>query len=219
VKSRIDAVGDYGRKINVATAVDARTKLRVDCSDSVGFYAGGSFAPFEYNQEISLWENIQRYHKSVTKHLTDNKIFESGNSHFYLDQTLLDAILFEYLGNLVEPHQSRYTKIMEFLSRPKGIVTKFTNRMGSNFPDLISTNLGVLGIPDGESELQVERVFFTPSSGLKMELVLGVATAGNKLTITLNYYKGHIDGERIAKIRDKAEEILRSLASKTSYIE
>jgi NRPS condensation-like uncharacterized protein len=44
-----------------------------------------------------------------------------------------------------------------------------------------------------------------------MELVLGVATAGGKLTITLNYYKGYANGENIRKIRDRSEEMLSDL--------
>jgi len=44
-----------------------------------------------------------------------------------------------------------------------------------------------------------------------LEIVLGVATVDGKLTITLNYYKGYVDGENIEKVRDRAEELLKSL--------
>jgi len=47
-----------------------------------------------------------------------------------------------------------------------------------------------------------------------MELAIGLATSSDRLTITLNYYKGFADGENIRKIRDRAEEILREIIQK-----
>ena len=81
----------------------------------------------------------------------------------------------------------------------------------SNSPNLMSTNLGVLDIPDEIPGIQIERAFFAPSSAMGMEVVLGVATVSGKLTITLNWYEGYVDGKNIKKVRDRAEEILRDL--------
>ena len=57
VKARIDAVGRFEDKLKVATAVDARKRLQVDCSDAVGFYAGGSFLEYNYREKSSIWDN------------------------------------------------------------------------------------------------------------------------------------------------------------------
>ena len=67
----------------------------------------------------------------------------------------------------------------------------------SNSPQLMSTNLGKLGIPDEIPGIQIERAFFAPSSAMGMEIVLGVTTVNGKLTITLNYYEGYVDGKTI----------------------
>ncbi|MFW9959341.1 MAG: condensation domain-containing protein, partial [Candidatus Odinarchaeota archaeon] len=61
VKARIDSVGPYGRKAKVATAVDARKRLRIDCSEAIGFYAGGSFAEFDYDNNKTFWDNVRSY--------------------------------------------------------------------------------------------------------------------------------------------------------------
>ncbi|MGY5876630.1 MAG: hypothetical protein RTU30_12850 [Candidatus Thorarchaeota archaeon] len=85
------------------------------------------------------------------------------------------------------------------------------DRMISNTPEIMSTNLGVLDIPSEISGIQIERVFFLPSSTNGMDVVLGIATIGGKLTITLNYFEGYMDSERIRKVRDRVEDILRGL--------
>ena len=149
--------------------------------------------------------------KEISKHLKNNKIFDGTLSYSLLDLTLIDAILFLMIGDQVEPHQSRYKKITEFASKKDGIAAKQLERSEEISPDLLSTNLGKLGFPEEIPGMQIERAFFTPSSSFLMELVLGVATAGGKLTVTLNYYKGYVDGANIQRVRDRAEEMLREI--------
>jgi NRPS condensation-like uncharacterized protein len=211
VQARHDVVKSTDTKIRIATAVDARQRLRIDCTDAVGFYAGGSFINFNIKQKESLWDNVRRYHKAVKKHLESNEIFTVGLDHFVLDQTMVDAMLFAVAGDQIESHQSRYTKISEYASREDTIAKKMLERMLSNTPEIMSTNLGVLDIPHEVPGIQVERVFFNPTSANGMEIVLGVATINGRLTITFNYYEGYADGEMIKKVRDKTEETLRSL--------
>lgn len=211
LKARIDAVGPYDSKAKVATAVDARKRLRIDCSNAVGFYAGGSFMEFKYRENASLWDNVRVYHKAVSKDLENNNVFETVVSHHYLDQTLVDAMSVAFYGDQIEPHQSRYSKLFVYASKKDGMVAKYLERIGGRAPDIISTNLGKLSIPDEISDVEVERAFFTPSAGMKMEIVLGIATVSGKLTLTLNYYHGYIDANAIRRIRDRAEEILRGL--------
>ncbi|MFX0107917.1 MAG: hypothetical protein ACFE7R_06525, partial [Candidatus Hodarchaeota archaeon] len=210
-KARIDSVGPYDGKAKVATAVDARKRLRVDCSGAAGFYAGGSFMKFGYREDSSIWDNIRAYHKAVSKDLENNNVFETVVSHHYLDQTLVDAMSAAFYGEIIEPHQSRYSKLSEYAKKKDGMVVKYLERMGSRAPDIISTNLGRLSVPNSITGIEVERAFFTPSAGMKMEVVLGIATVNGKLTLTLNYYHGYTDGTKIRKIRDRASEILRSL--------
>ena len=88
---------------------------------------------------------------------------------------------------------------------------KFREKTEEISPDLISTNLGRLDIPEEVSGVTVERVFFTPGASLTMEMAIGIATTGGRLTITLNYYKGFVEGEKIHKIRIRADEILKQL--------
>jgi NRPS condensation-like uncharacterized protein len=214
VKTRIDTVGPYGRKAKVATAVDARSRLRIDCSGAIGFYAGGSFAKVDYDNNHTFWDNVRSYHRTVTKDLQKNNIFDSVINHHYMDQTFVDAMSAAYFGEIIEPHQSRYKKLTEYAAMTEGMVPRYLKRIGKNAPDIISTNLGRLSIPDEVLGIKVERAFFTPSAGQKMELVLGIATIAKKLTITLNYYPELVDGSSIKMIRDNAEELLKTLTRK-----
>jgi NRPS condensation-like uncharacterized protein len=210
-KARIETLGAYDGKALVGSAIDTRKRLRVDCSDAVGYYVGTSLLQFKYKEKSSFWDNVRRYHKDISKQLNGNSIFDTALTYSMLDPTIVDAILFLMIGNKVEPHQSRYAKISEFASKKDNIVTKFLERTIEISPDVISTNLGRLTFPEDIPGIQIERAFFTPGSSLTMEIVLGFATVDGKLTVTLNYFEGYVDSENIRKVRDRAEEILRGL--------
>jgi NRPS condensation-like uncharacterized protein len=210
-KARIDAIGRYDGKTKLGTAVDLRKRLGAEFSDAVGYYAGSSLLQLKYKKKSSFWDNVRRYHKEITKHLKGKSIFDGTLTYSLLDLTLIDAILFLIIGDQVEPHQSRYTKITEFAKKKDGVVAEFLERSVEIAPHLLSTNLGRLGIPAEIPGAQIERAFFTPSSSFVMELVMGVATVSGRLTITLNYYTGYVDGEKIKKVRDRTEEVLKGL--------
>jgi NRPS condensation-like uncharacterized protein len=211
VKARWEALEPYKGKVKISTAVDTRERLPIEIGDAVGLYAGGISLTFKYRSDRPFWENVRKYHKKVERHLKDNNVFGPIYDQIALDSTLLDALLFAMIGDQVEPHQSRYKKISEFAKHQKGLVAEYLDKFSSNIPDVMSTNLGVLDLPDEIDGIQIERAFFTPSSGLKMEIVLGVATAGGCLTISLNYHDAYIDGEKIRHVRDKAEGILKTI--------
>ncbi|UCE09962.1 MAG: hypothetical protein JSW61_13470 [Candidatus Thorarchaeota archaeon] len=211
LRARIEAVGSYDRKARVATAVDTRKRLRVDCSDAVGFYAGGSSVQLDYKENATFWENVRVYHKIVTKDLDENNVFGTVSDHFVLDQTLLDAMVISSIGDQIEPHQSRHEKLTEYSGRKESLAAKFIARMASNTPDIMSTNLGRIELPNDVPGIRVERAFFAPTSGMGFDIVLGVITVGGRLTITFNHLHGYVDGENMRKIRNKAEEILRGL--------
>ncbi|MCK5239155.1 MAG: hypothetical protein KAR33_06385 [Candidatus Thorarchaeota archaeon] len=210
-KARIEAVGPYNGKTKLGTAVDTRQRLRVDCSDAVGYYAGSSIVQYKYKEKSSFWDNVRKFHKDLSKELKDNKVFDGTLAYNALDPTLIDAILFLMVGDQVEPHQSRYAKISEFVRRKDEIVVKNIERSKETAPDILITNLGRMELPDEIPGIEIERSFFTPSSSLIMENVLGASTVGGCLTITLNYHSAYFDGEKIRKIRIRAEEILREI--------
>ena len=210
VKARSEALEPYKRKVKIGTAVDTRNRLRTEIGDAVGLYAGGVIFDFNYKHDRSFWENVREYHKVVKKQLNDNNVFGPIYNQIALDPTLVDALLFAMIGDQVEPHQSRYKKLSEFAMCQKGLLAKYLEKSSSNIPDVMSTNLGRLDLPEEIDGIQIERAFFTPSSGLKMEIVLGVATAGGRLTVSLNYHDRYIDGRKIRQVRDKGEEIMKT---------
>jgi NRPS condensation-like uncharacterized protein len=211
VKARGDTYNSYKGKVKIGTAVDTRNRLRIEIGDAVGLYAGGVIYKFKYIKDRSFWDNVREYHKVVKKTLTDNNVFNPIYNQFFLDPTLSDAMLFAFIGNQVQSHQSRYNKIFEFANSYDSLVAKYLKKISKNISDVMSTNIGKLNITDEIDGIKIERAFFTPSSGLKLEIVLGVATAGGRLTISLNYHNGYINGNNIKKIRDRAEKILKNI--------
>jgi len=211
VRARVEAVGQYDGKALVGSAIDTRKRLRVDCSEAVGYYVGTSLLQFKYKEKSSFWDNVRKYHKEMRKQMESSSLFDTALTYSLLDPTIVDATLFMILGEQVEPHQSRYAKISEFAMQKDGMAEKFRARTEEISPDLISTNLGKLGLPDYIPGIQFERAFFAPGASLTMELAIGLATVSDRLTVTLNYYKGFVDAEKICKIRNRADEILREL--------
>ena len=211
VRARIEAIGSYDGKVLVGSAIDTRQRLRVDCSEAVGYYVGTSLLQFKYKEKSPFWDNVRKYHKDMRKQMDSSSLFDTALTYSLLDPTIVDATLFMILGEQVEPHQSKYAKISEFTKQKEGMAQKFRERTEDISPDLISTNLGRLDLPDDVPGIDVDRVFFTPGASLTMELAIGLATISGRLTITLNYYKGFVDAEKIRKIRSRADEILREL--------
>ncbi|MHA1909850.1 MAG: condensation domain-containing protein [Candidatus Thorarchaeota archaeon] len=210
-KARIEALGPYDGKTKLSTAVDTRKRLRVDITDAAGYYAGSSTVQHKYKDKSSFWDNVQKFHKNLSKELKENKVFDGTLSYSSLDPTIIDAILFLIVGEQVEPHQSRYSKISEFVRSKPEVIAKTVERSKESAPDILITNLGRMELPSDIPGIEIERSLFTPSSSLIMEIVLGASTVSGRLTVTLNYHDAYYDEEKMRKIRDRAEEILREL--------
>ncbi|MBN2228281.1 MAG: hypothetical protein JW779_01735 [Candidatus Thorarchaeota archaeon] len=213
LKARIEALGPYNGKVKVGTAVDTRERLKARVGDAVGLYAGGSLFTFDYDAKQSFWENVKSYHKQVRKQMENNKIFSSILDQYLIDPTLFEALWFKVVSPLVEPHQSRYEKLSTYAKQETGLVSKYVSKMENSAPNVMTTNLGRLSIPSEVNGIKIERVFFTPSSGLKLEIAAGVATAAGRLTLTLNYHNGYFDEDRMKLLCIQTEEVLKGIIS------
>ncbi len=211
VKARAEELKPYEGKVKVITAVDTRERLQVDVHDAVGLYAGGVKHDFDYRDNNPFWDNVRNLHNVIGKHLRDNDVFGPIYDQFLLDQTLIDAMLFAEIGDLVEPHQSRYDKISTFVRNPGGLVSKYLKKTVGAAPHIVMTNLGRMGIPEEVEGIKIDCAFFTPSSGLKMELALGVATAGGRLTAAINYHDAYFDHSNMTRISRRARELIGEL--------
>jgi hypothetical protein len=208
MRGRIQAAGEYGRKVRTGTAVDTRNRLTVDVGEAAGLYAGGIMFEFDYKHDRPFWDNVRKYHETVAKRLKDNDIFGSILDQYEIDQSLFDGLLVAMIGHLVKPSQSRYGKISEFAGRQKGLINDYKTKSADRVPDVLTTNLGRLGIPEEIGDFVVERALFTPSAPLLMEIPAGAASVAGRLTLTLNYHDKYFEPNRIRKI---AEETLRIL--------
>jgi hypothetical protein len=87
------------------------------------------------------------------------------------------------------------------------LVSDHRTESADQVPDVLTTNMGRIGIPEEVGDFCIERVFFTPSVPLLMEIPAGVAPVAGRLTLTLNYHDEYFEPERIGRI---AEETLRA---------
>ena len=202
------------KKAIIASAVDTRDILHADLSRAVGLYAGGVTMKYKYDETISFWDNVRKFHKVMVDGLKNADVYSVILKQNTIDPTLLDALLFHFFSDLFTPQQSRYQKITQLASREEGLIPKFMKSYTKDLTDLLITNLGRINIPDYVGDTAIERVFFIPGAGFKLVAPLGAATAGGSLTITLNYFAPSQSPERMRALSDKAKEVILDLISK-----
>jgi NRPS condensation-like uncharacterized protein len=77
--------------------------------------------------------------------------------------------------------------------------------------DFAATNLGRLDFSSKYGPFELDKFYFVPSAGPFLEIVLGVATVGGKLTITINYVEEKISKATVRAIKDQAMKCLDSI--------
>ena len=70
------------------------------------------------------------------------------------------------------------------------------------------TNLARLDLPEKVDCAGLKRVLFTPSSGLRAELVLAECAAAGRMSVSVNYMEPSQDGRALKSIRDQAVRII-----------
>ena len=213
MRARATALGEYGRKVRTGTAVDTRNRLTVEVGEAAGLYAAGIMFEFDYKHDKPFWENVRKYHETVVKRLKDNDIFGPILDQFEIDQSLFDGLLYAMIGHLVKPEQSRYEKISDFAGREKGMAIDYQKKSADRVPDVLTTNLGRLGIPETAGDLTIDRALFTPSAPLLMEIPAGVATAAGRLTVTINYQDKYFEQERMQRIAAETRSLLKNIGN------
>lgn len=195
-----------GKKRIVALPIDLRKRMNV--SDVFCLYISRVLLKFDYKVKHSFWQNVKRFHDTATNEIKSANLFEPLLTIEQMDSTLIDAIAsFGILAEIVPPEFTRYGKLSTFASKKKNEAIKLAHRFLKLSPGTVMTNLGKPDVPNVYGEMQIEKMYFAPSTDERFPLVIGALTAGGKLVVTLNY----IEESRIPemkKIRDMALDFL-----------
>ncbi|MFX1450336.1 MAG: condensation domain-containing protein, partial [Promethearchaeota archaeon] len=200
---------------NISFAVNLRNLLNNQAGEQFGFFAGGMQLKFKYSNQNNFWEIVKRIHNKSMPSKARNQALISTLDTFAINPTLIEAQIFAAFGSLIPSTSKSYDKIHAFLSDKKNIVNKMVHKkLSKGFAMAqIITNLGKTGFPEKFGDLILKNLILMPSCSPYTELVLGVVTHGKSLSITLNHMEESISSEKILKIRDKADQILKGAIS------
>ncbi|MFX0023545.1 MAG: condensation domain-containing protein [Candidatus Hermodarchaeota archaeon] len=195
---------------NLSFAVNLRDLLNNPIDEQVGFFAGGMQLKFKYSEKDSFWEAAKRFHNKATPDEARKQALIGSLNAFMLSPSLFDAQIFAAFGHLISSTSQSYDKIQAFITDKKNIANKMVKKkLSKGFAMAqIMTNLGKTSFPEKYGDLILKNLILMPSCSPYTELVLGVVTHRERLSITLNHMEESISPEKILKIRDRANQIL-----------
>ncbi len=208
-QSFVEGEKPYHAKIMVAA--DLRDRLPNPAGEGMGFYAGGIELKFRYSHKRSFWQNARKFHRRIQPKLTNKNLFGDILNWLYLEPTIFEAMHFKKLGELVPPVSKRYEKLSAFSKREDVVLrilqrdnidTLETKRWGTAV-----TNLGRLDFPKTYGALELDRLIMQPGAGIPLanvNLVLGVVTSSDKLSLIVEFTEAALDTGTMEKIKDRA---------------
>jgi len=208
--ARQEVLGDEDSKPTVYVPVDLRSRLKTSVSESLGLYASGVKFKFRYDPKRSHWDNTRALSKQLGKEVKGDKVFQNIVNMDLMVPTLWDAQSFSFLGKVVSSKSDRYPKLSGFSNDEKNPAVKLNKGIRNKAPELSVTNLGRLDFPLTYGPFELDTFYFVPSTGPFLEIVLGVVTAGRKLTITVNYIEENITKATAKAIKERATKYLHS---------
>jgi NRPS condensation-like uncharacterized protein len=212
-QSFVEGEQPYHSKIVIAA--NLRARLPQPTGEEMGMYAGGVELKFKYNPKRSFWENAGKFHKKIQPKFTNKNLFNDILNWLYLDPTILEAMNFKKLGGLVPSDSTRYEKLSAF-SKKADVVLRLLQRdhiesLERKHWGTAVTNLGRLDFPKTYGALELDRLIMQPGGGIPLanvNLVLGVVTCSDKLSLVLEYAEEAVDTGTIEKIKGKALDFI-----------
>jgi NRPS condensation-like uncharacterized protein len=192
-------------------ASDLRERLPHQPGEAMGMYAGGVELKFKYNQRRSFWENARRLHDQLQKKYVNKILFAEILDWLHLEASLFEAMHFKTLGGLVPEGSPQHEKLHAFSKKDdtaKNVLRRGKmDSMEEPQWGLAVTNLGRLDIPSVYGNLELERLIFQPGGGfplVQVELVLGVVTAADKLSLIVEHAEQAVDPKTMSQIIEQA---------------
>jgi NRPS condensation-like uncharacterized protein len=203
--ARYSVQGNFkGGKQNIMLPVNLRKRYKNPVGEHFGHYAAGFQIKLTYNPKLDFWENAQIFNKEVKEKLNINETFKVAVLSGLIDQSIVDARSFSFIGNLVPMNFSRYEKIHAFISDEKNIINKRTKKQIPELPGLAITNLGRMDYPTKYGSLELDRFIFVASGSTFIELVISAVTVAEKLSFAINYLEEITNTETMEKIKSQA---------------
>ncbi|HEX3013998.1 MAG TPA: hypothetical protein VHO92_06980, partial [Methanobacterium sp.] len=197
----------------IQIAVNIRDQFIKPVKRVFGLLAGGIKFEFEYLPDKTFLDNVSLFQKKVLHELKGTKTLEPLIG-YYISPTLTDGINFATYGRWISDDFSRYEKLSRFIQNKTSEAVAISNHIIDNVPGLMISNLGQIKTQEEYGSLKLDHLYFVTPSSPFLDLVVGVVTAGGKLTLTLNYMEDDTSnnlGIELEKIMYKSIEHLNKV--------
>lgn len=184
---RQSVMGRYGNPIQ-GIGVNVRDRLEKPAGNVLGCFVSDIGFKFDYDAKKNFWENGKIYHRLTRLALDKYEDLKGLYNLSFIDSGLLEAMTFaRHVGYSPEVFAG-HPKLSRLAPGGKNLAVKLSGQGMSAYPGLLITNMGILKLDSKYGALELEKLFFAPSSMPLPEggLIIGVATFNRQLTISLN---------------------------------
>ncbi|MFX1320550.1 MAG: hypothetical protein ACFFAQ_02790 [Promethearchaeota archaeon] len=171
----------------IAIPYDLRTRINTGNEGSFGLFVGSIIMKFKYNHKKGFWENAQMFHKVAVKKINSRKVFTAAANLENLEPSLIEGfITLGQYHELKTNKDPRLKKLENLTKNKKNVAVKISNKFKSALPGMTTTNLGRLNYQENFGDLIIDKMYFAPSAGRSIPLIIGAVGVSGKLTLTLN---------------------------------
>lgn len=174
-----------GNNPRLQIAVNLRDQQKNPTKNGFGYFAGCVNIEFEYFHEKSFWENVYLLNQIAKDEIKSKKTLEPIVG-YYINPTLTDAINFATYGKWVTEDLSSYEKLSNFIGSENNVALNISNKLITNMPSLIMSNLGNIPFINNNGEFKIEKLNFVTSPSPFLDMEATVVTTNGKLTLNLN---------------------------------
>jgi len=131
---------------SLGIAGSVRDRLQQRAGEGMGSYVGVVRPNAKYDLlRAGFWENARRFHRKMVPLYTNKNLFQDLLMWCYLDPSILEALNFKRLGNLVSPDSPRYEKLSAYGNRDDVILALL--KTPKSPPDRPECPVSIPGIP------------------------------------------------------------------------
>lgn len=186
---------EHHKKSNdrIAIAIDVRDELNFDAERLVGNYASAITIEQGAIEKESFGKYILRIHNKLGSKLKNVRArWMCLQVSDWLEGTLEDAGYFCSYGTFEQKAAKRYSKIMNYAIRPRGLAV---------------TNLGkvMMKMPEG---VEMESIEFIPPAACGNDMTVGVVTYQGVMHLAIMYESSAVRRETVQKIGARVKELL-----------
>ena len=195
--------------------VSLRKYLSPPIDEEIGFFAGVATTDYKYKLNKRFWDNARMFHKKITEQYSTKKLLNDPLTFSSIAPSILEARNFKILGELVQPHQSRFEKLSAFSKREDTVYSILkranTESVEKTIMGTALTNLTRMNFAKKYGKLELDRMIVHPGGGFPLStvnIVIAAVTCVNKLSLIIEWAEERISEELVQEISQLAIKLL-----------